>query len=93
MGHAYGLNSLVDAQNEYAEQVIWSALQALEAKAEMEENLRQEAEAAGDDAKVVALKKRLDETRRGIALLAEVLHLSGAEREVTAESPMQDGRY
>ncbi len=93
VGHAYGLNSLVDAQNEYAEQVIWSALQALEAKAEMEENLRQEAEAAGDDAKVVALKKRLDETRRGIALLAEALHLSGAERDVTVESPEQNRPY
>ncbi len=87
VGHAYGLNSLADAQNEYSEQVIWSALQALEAKAEMEEHLRQEAESIGDDTQVVALKKRIDNTRRQIILLAEVLHLSGAEREVTAESP------
>jgi two-component system chemotaxis response regulator CheB len=87
VGHAFGLNSLAEAQSEYTEQVIWSALQALEAKAEIEENLRQDAQAAGDDAKVIALKKRIDDTRRGIALIAEVLHLSNAERDTTIKSP------
>jgi hypothetical protein len=86
VGHAFGLNSLAEAQSEYTEQVIWSALQALEAKAEIEENLRQDAQAAGDDAKVIALKKRIDDTRRGIALIAEVLHLSNAERDTTIKS-------
>lgn len=86
VGHAFGLNSLAEAQGEYTEQVVWSALQALEAKAEIEENLLHDAQAAGDDAKVVALKKRVDDTRRGIALFAEVLHLSSAERDATIKS-------
>lgn len=79
VGHGYGLNSLYDAQASYVENALWSSFQSLQAQAEMEENLRQEAEARGDSALVETWKRRFEETQRRIADLARVLELSPSE--------------
>jgi two-component system, chemotaxis family, protein-glutamate methylesterase/glutaminase len=85
VGHAYGQNSLYDAQANYVEQVIWSSFQALQAKAEMEESLRQEAESRGDSAAMAVFKAASDDTHRRIATFSQVLQLSQAENEIAAE--------
>ena len=79
VGHAYGLNSLHEALANYVENSLWSSLQALQAKAEIEENLRQEAELNGDSTALWALKTCIDETQHHIIALAQMLKLPPAE--------------
>lgn len=86
VGHAYGSGSLHDAQANHVEDALWSSFQALIAKAELEENLRQEAEANGDSDAVEAWKKCLDDTQRRIADFAQVLELSPDELATAAKS-------
>ena len=80
-GHAYGLNSLSYSQAESTERLLWSALQSLQAKAELEKTL---AEIAGtqDDPLSLAYRKRYDESQRSIKLLKEALALSGKEGSI-----------
>jgi two-component system, chemotaxis family, protein-glutamate methylesterase/glutaminase len=73
IGHAYGQNSLHDAQSDFVERALWSSFQALEAKAELEESLREEAEARGDSAAVKTFSACIEETQRRIVRFAQLL--------------------
>ena len=86
VGHAYGLNSLHDAQADLVENALWSSFQALLAKAELEENLRREAETNGENEAVQAWKKCIDETQRRIAAFANILELAPEELATVAKS-------
>ncbi len=89
VGHAYGLNSLHDSQANYVENSLWSAFQALQAKAEIEESLRQEAEVRGDGAGVETWTRCIDETQRRIAEFARILQLSPGEMASTSRTASQ----
>jgi len=86
VGHAYGLNALYQAQVNHVENGLWSSFQALVAKAEIEENLKQAAETSGDSEAVKSWKKGLDETQRRIAVFAQILELSPDELAMATKS-------
>ena len=86
VGHAFGLNSLHDAHANHVENVLWSSFQSLLAKAQLEENLRQETEAKGERDAVETWKKCLDDTQRRIASFAQVLQLSPDEIATASKS-------
>ena len=73
VGHAYGLNSLHEAHTEFVERTLWSSFQALEAKAELEQSLREQAEARGDSSAVKAFSACIEETHMRIAQFADLL--------------------
>lgn len=83
VGHGYGLDSLTESQSEFSERMLWPALQALEAKLEMERELQQQA--SGDEVETAALKRRKAETQRQIDLLGQALNLSPQEATAVAE--------
>ena len=86
VGHGYGLNSLYDAQTNLVENVLWSSFQSLQAKADMEKSLHQEAELKGDIAAAETWKRRMEETQRRIADFARVLALSPSEAATTTKT-------
>jgi two-component system chemotaxis response regulator CheB len=81
VGHAYGKKSLYDAQAIYVEQVLWSSFQALEAKADMERNLVEEAEVKQDPVLTQGLAASLEETERRIKTLVQMLQFSHFQSE------------
>jgi two-component system, chemotaxis family, protein-glutamate methylesterase/glutaminase len=73
VGHAYGQNSFYQAQSDFVERALWSLFQALQAKAELEQSLSEEAETRGDSAAVKVFSTCLEETHRRIAQVAQLL--------------------
>ena len=78
-GHAYGLNSLSYSQAGTTERLLWSALQSLEAKAELEKIMLDLASIRKDAPALEEYKRRCDNSQRGVQLLKEVLKLSNGE--------------
>jgi len=78
-GHAYGLNSLVYSQAETTERILWSALQSLETKAELEKTLLDVAHIKEDPVAYEEYQKRYLDSQRGVKLLEQVLKLSNGE--------------
>ncbi|MBV8357569.1 MAG: chemotaxis protein CheB [Deltaproteobacteria bacterium] len=78
-GHAYGLSSLSYSQAETTERLLWSALQSLEAKVELEKTMLELASIRKDTSALEECKKRYHDSQRGMQLLKEVLKLSNGE--------------
>ena len=78
-GHAYGLNSLSYSHADTTERFLWSALQSLEAKAELEKTMLELASVREDTPALEEYKKRCHNSQRGVQLLKEVLKLSNGE--------------
>ncbi len=78
-GHGYGLKSLTYSQAESTERMLWSALQSLEAKAELEGTMLELAHVKEDPLASEEYRKRHLNSQRAIKLLKDVLELSGGE--------------
>jgi len=73
VGHAFGLNSLTFAQSEHVEQRLWSALQSLKARAELEDALKFSAKTMGETDKMEALAKQSAYSRHAAAQIEKIL--------------------
>jgi two-component system chemotaxis response regulator CheB len=79
VGHAYGLASMVYSQAESTERALWSALQSLKAKTELEKTLMQVAERHEDPSAREKYQKRLKDSEQAVRFLEQALKLSNGE--------------
>jgi two-component system chemotaxis response regulator CheB len=73
VGHAYTSESLLDAQNDVHEAALWTALRALEEKADMYAGMAQRAGERGRDTLAQHYRELRDELEPQIAALKELL--------------------
>jgi len=73
VGHAYGMNSLAFSEDERSEEMLWAALQSLQAKSELNEVLAKSSAEAGDEKAVERAGKQADAAKQAAVALERVI--------------------
>jgi two-component system, chemotaxis family, protein-glutamate methylesterase/glutaminase len=84
VGHAYGTNSLAVSQTDQVEQLLWSALHAIEEKAEYESQLGEAAAKTGDAERAANAANRVKRTKAQSKRIQNILSsLTGEQADAT----------
>jgi len=73
VGHAFGANSLLEAQSETVDGALWMALRALQERSELSGRLIERMRQRGNERSVARHEQRRDEAERAAATLRELL--------------------
>jgi two-component system chemotaxis response regulator CheB len=84
VGHAYSVETLLSAQSDAYETALWSALRALEEKAQLQRRLVQRAEAQQLSGAATRFRAQLDEAEAHVETLRQML-LNGVPGNGSAE--------
>jgi two-component system chemotaxis response regulator CheB len=90
VGHAYTADSLVAAQADTLESALWSALRALEEKAELSRRMAERIGSRGMERLALRYRHAVRDAERGSDVLRQLLLAGSAAAPVPIESDAQD---
>ena len=92
VGHAYTVDSMVGAQAALVEAALWTAVRALEEKAQLSRRLEERSRSAASTGSPSAMREAVQSAELGSSSIRHLL-LNGTADPVPRESPEQAGEH